>query len=420
MILRSPMKSPVSFLLACLVAGALPASLWAQAPVAPGAKAPDPAAEARAAAEAAAEARAERLEQLRTAEREASEVLSEQPQSASAALSQALEAFGRGEPFGAEWSLDQGLERLSQANDPRNEQDRALLEFARGALLAEHAADWLGEFDPQTSDPIDIELAIEREARAVEAFEAALALAGSNAIGRRAAYDLGALYCRTSERLFLGVMAQVAGPDEQPSPPDLSEGSPERQALEAAAAGFVRAREALIDRLRLDSDHADTRANLQWAQLRLREIERLLETDPPEEQEQEQEDQDQQQDEQEQSEEQDQEQEEQEDSESEESDESESESEEEGEESEPNDEESEGDSEQESPESEQESEQQTEQTPEEGGESEEQQAAEVSEEELSKEEMARLLDRLEEIEAARDALRAELARNRRVPVERDW
>lgn len=433
MILRHPMKLLHSLLGAAL---ALAPAAAAQIPDLPAGGEPPSAEDLEAARqaelEAARAARAERLAELRTAEFEAAEARPADPVDASAALDQALEAFGRGEPFVAEWALGRGLEQLETSAGEQTEANRALLEFARGALLAEHAADWLQNLDPASVDPIDVELALEREVQAADAFDTALSLGGNTEIGRRAAYDLGALRCRTSERLFRGVLSQAMLNGDGQSPLSFPEDSPERAALEAAADGFREAREVLVGRLKVDATHADTRANLEWAQRRLREIERLLETEPPEEEEQEQEDEeDSSEDEQEESEDEESEDSESEDSESEDSDSEDSES-EDSEESEDQQE-----SESESSEGEQESEQEQEpsepsegdvpepeQQPapsqEEAGESPDQQAAEVEEVEMSQEEMARLFDRLAEIEAAREALRAELARSRRVPVERDW
>ena len=291
MIPRHPMKLLHSLLpVALALASALPAS--AQLPGSPGGGVPPSAEDLKAAEQAApeeaaarAEARAERLEELRSLELDAAERRPSDPVDASAALEQALLAFGRGEPFLAEWSLDRGLDQLNTlAGEPR-EANRALLEFARGALLAEHSADWLEEFNPESHDPLDVEIALEREEQAAAAFESALALGGNTEVGRRAAYDLGALRCRTSERLFRGVLTQVLLNSDGESPASFPEDSPERAALEAAESGFREAREVLVGRLRVDATHADTRANLEWAQRRLREIERLLETEPPEEQE---------------------------------------------------------------------------------------------------------------------------------------
>ncbi len=410
----------------------LPAA--AQIPGSPSANATPSAGDLEAAQQAAAEAeaaraaaRAERLEELRSAELDAAEQRPSDPADASAALDQALEAFGRGEPFLAEWTLDRGLDQLSTSPGEQREANRALLEFARGALLAEHTADWLQELDPESTDPLDVEIALEREEQAAEAFELALALGGNTEIGRRAAYDLGALRCRMSERLFRGVLTQVMLNSDGESPASFPEDSPERAALEVAAAGFREARESLIGRLLVDSAHADTRANLEWAQRRLREIERLLETEPPEDQEEQSQDQDPSEDDQEESEDSESEDPEPDDSESEDSEQEDTDS-EDPEEQEPSEEQENQESESEEQQEEAappegdttEPEHEPAPNPEESGESPDQQATEVEEAEMSQEEMARLLDKLAEIEAAREALREELFRSRRVPVERDW
>ena len=410
----------------------LPLALGVQEPAATDDAAPDPAA-----------LEEERMRRL--AERYAAHLAEEGPPPARAAQSDeprtvvraAVELAEQDRWLAAEQLVDRALE--AAAETPVSDRELAVLRLTRGALRSELAERW-SEVDPGDEDgALDVELALQRERLAEGDLAAALELSGSGEVGARAAYDLGALRCRAAERLFrAGVsqaMLQGPAPDPSQGAPSFPPDSPQRQLLEASADGFRAARAVLAERLRLDATHDDTRANLEWAQRRLREIERALREEPeqeppPEEQQQHDEQQPQEQEQQE----------------SEDSQESSGEGEPQQEPSEepqeqqpseepsaeqesapeeqPGEEEGEGQQDEQAP-GEEEGENQTE--PQGDAEQEAAQDEQAQEQpsaeptvELSDEEIARLLDRLQQIEAAREELERRLARIRRVPVERDW
>ncbi len=125
---------------------------------------------------------------------------------------------------------------------------RAEVHFARGVLLLEH----------------------ERRAEAEEAFQNARGLWPHGTLVLEATYDLGlaALLEGEAWRARIpelgGQPPAAAGPDEEPPDP-----------LEQARAHYLRARAALVERLRLDWRDADTRANVELVQRRLRELDEL-------------------------------------------------------------------------------------------------------------------------------------------------
>lgn len=210
--------------------------------------------------------------------------------------------------------------------------------------------------------------------------------------------------------------AQIPEISGQPAPPAAAPGMPPLPGLPGAGPGaggdeppdplqvarghYVRAREALVDRLRLDWRDADTRANVELIQRRLNELDEIERQREEQQQDQQQQDQqqdsqDQQQDSQDQQDESEQEQSEQE---------PEQPAESEGEEPEPPDEEpQEGEEESSEPEEEAQP-----------------QEAEPQEVYLTREEVQRLLDRLREHEEEAEALRARLYQQNRRRVERDW
>lgn len=252
---------------------------------------------------------------------------------------------------------------------------------------------------------------------ALGAFLEARDLAGPGTARLAAMYNLGTILLEQAE-VVRATIPELAGPGApgaaaplatQPAPAPGSPAAPDEpppDPLQVARAGYLGAREALLDRLRTDAADGDTRANLELIVRRLRELDELEQQ--REEQEQEQQEQEQDSEDQEPSED--------------------SEDESSGEDSE--DQQSEESEEQESDPQDQEQEEpsEEEQPPEDGsedeeseGESEEQPSPEEAEEELmSSEEIQRLMDRLREIEEQARAVQAMLRRREQVPVEKDW
>ena len=129
-------------------------------------------------------------------------------------------------------------------------------------------------------------------------FETSRALAGPGELRLSATYDLGTSALMRAElwRLEIPEIAQAAG-QQAPAAPGAA-GNPEEEApdpLEEARSAYLQAKASLILRLRSDWRDADTRANLEWIQRRLRELKEIEEQRKKEEQEKEQ-DPDQQQD----------------------------------------------------------------------------------------------------------------------------
>lgn len=256
---------------------------------------------------------------------------------------------------------------------------RAEVHFARGVLLLEG----------------------ERRAEAEEAFQSARGLWPHGTLVLEATYDLGlaALLEGEAWRARIpelgGQPPAAASPDEEPPDP-----------LEQARAHYLRARAALVERLRLDWRDADTRANVELVQRRLRELDEIErqrdeqreEQEPSEPQEGEGEPQ-----------------------EGSGEDSSEGEPEQEpGQEPPPGEEPAEPEDEPqpaETPEPQAE-EQRPEGEPE--GESEPPKAPEPEEALLSREQIQRLLDRLQQLEEQAEALREARRSRQRMPVERDW
>lgn len=247
-------------------------------------------------------------------------------------------------------------------------------------------------------------------AAAIAGFERVRALAGPGELRLDAMYDRGTLILRDAEDLRLEIAevreklgmpaAAATGPLLQgPQGPQASGPDP----LDQAEARYHAALDALIERLRADWRDEDTRANIELTRRRLRELQEIREQ--REQQEQEQEQQDQKQDPQ------------------------------QGDQGDPSEqppEKSEPDPKQD-PEQEQSPEQEPQEQPEpEPEEPEQPEQADQAEEEpkgepqpqeervLSREEVQRLLDRLQEIEQEAKQLEARLRSQRRTPVKRDW
>jgi hypothetical protein len=252
----------------------------------------------------------------------------------------------------------------------------------------------------------------EEPARAYTEFLAANARAGVGTLREDAAYNLGTMALfqgeawRSQMPEFGGVPAAPQAPSGPVAPGAEEETPPDP--LEEARKAYLQAKQALTLRLRMDWQDADTRANMELVMRRLRELDEIERQREEQEQEQEQEDQ-----ESDESEDQDEENEDQQES-DEEQDEKSDES-EEPEESEP---ESEEENEEEQQEEEQEPESSEEQEQEEGepSDEEEQEPQEIY---LTKEEVQRLLERLERHEEKGEELR-ERRRGQRRPTARDW
>jgi Ca-activated chloride channel family protein len=271
-------------------------------------------------------------------------------------------------------------------------------------------------------------LAGERDAAAAD-FLAARDLAGPGELRAEAAYDLAAMLLEAAEEARAEIpelQDPAARPSGVPSPPPVShgpsgppppDGEAAPDALDVAEAAYRVAREAHLDRVRLGAPDADTRANLELCQRRLRELEELR-RQREEEQQQQQQQQQQQGEQGEPGEE----------PPPDEGGEQEQQEPETGEGEEPEGEQPEPEPEQEPLEASEQEGEAEQPEPEPGDEAPEEQAerdaepkpGEVEERLMSREEVLRLLDQLAAIEEeAREVQRA-LAQRRRVPVEQDW
>lgn len=228
-------------------------------------------------------------------------------------------------------------------------------------------------------------------ALAAAALEEARAQAGPGVIRLNSTYDLGVLHLEEGER-FRALIPELSGGAPGPSPiPADAEEAPDP--LEEARKHYLKAREWFVERLVLDWRDADTRANAELVQRRLRELDEIV-REREEQQDQEQ----------------------QEPREGEEP----QESDEEGEES-SEDEQEPGEESPENAEGEREPEEpEGEEPPEEEEESEEAEEAEAQEVHLTQEEMQRLLEALREIEEEGEEVQEALRRIGRQNVDRDW
>lgn len=228
-------------------------------------------------------------------------------------------------------------------------------------------------------------------ALAAAALEEARAQAGPGVIRLNSTYDLGVLHLEEGER-FRALIPELSGGAPGPSPiPADAEEAPDP--LEEARKHYLKAREWFVERLILDWRDADTRANAELVQRRLRELDEIV-REREEQQDQEQ----------------------QEPREGEEP----QESDEEGEES-SEDEQEPGEESPENAEGEREPEEpEGEEPPEEEEESEEAEEAEAQEVHLTQEEMQRLLEALREIEEEGEEVQEALRRIGRQNVDRDW
>lgn len=339
------------------------------------------------------------------------------PDATTAPQGQAVEAAPTEASEPAPWTapLADGLAELRVAADARDRD--AVLELA--ARLGRSAREL--ERDPARAARVLHDSGLARAEvddlfGALADLRAAAGLAGPGAVRESALYAAGTARLQRAELLRLAV-PEIAEAQGLPAP-EASEDEAAPDPLEVARQAYLDARADLLERLRLDARHADTRANLELVTRRLREldqIERERQEEQQDEQQQQQQDQqdppeDQQQDQQ-PSEDQEQQEQEQQDPSEDQQDQQEQESEEqEQDEEQPQEQPPEGESEEDQPQDEEQQEAQPEQAAE----------GELEERVLSKEEVQRLLDQLAEIEAEAEAVRARLRDRKRKPVEKDW
>lgn len=154
--------------------------------------------------------------------------------------------------------------------------ERALLELLRAACLWERLEQrWQAPAASPGSAAAGDALAAALEAEAATALEAAGLAAGPGDLRLRAFYNLGTLRLLSAEQAFLALAGErlLAG-DQAPDPAAL------RPRYEAIAAALRTARAPLLARLALDWRDRSTRANLEWLQRRLEEVQRALEELP--------------------------------------------------------------------------------------------------------------------------------------------
>lgn len=134
--------------------------------------------------------------------------------------------------------------------------ERATIHHARGVLLA------------QTGDG--------RRLPGVEAFDRARSLAGPGDLRLDATYDAGWTWLAEGEALrakipeISGAAPPAAAPAGPPGAPGA--GPPEPDPLALARTAYLQARGRFVERVQLDASDADTRANLELVQRRLREL----------------------------------------------------------------------------------------------------------------------------------------------------
>jgi len=280
--------------------------------------------------------------------------------------------------------------------------------YARGFFMAQlaPAAESLAPEDP-AADPVNVRLA------PLGDFEQTRTLAGPGALRLAAIYGLGWVHLSDGEAWRAQIPEiSAAQPGAQSAAPGAAlpgmppsggaaaadeEDAPDP--LEEARAGYVRAKEWFVERLRADWRDADTRANLELIQRRLAELDAIEEERERQQQEQEQQDQEG----------------------NEEQDQDEGEDGEEGEQK--DDQEGSSPKDQETPQDPEEGEPQEQPQEEPGQEGEDKpQPHEGPPEErhLTREEVMRLLDRLSEMEDEYRAFQEAMRAARRIPVERDW
>ncbi len=281
---------------------------------------------------------------------------------------------------------------------------------ARAALgVLEPALDWLGLAGRTRVERAHVRFALGvlearagEPARAAEAFELARAEAGPGELRRDAVYDLATLELLEGER-WRASLPELGG--GAPTPPAATAPGAEEEPpdpLEEARRHYLAARERLVEGLRLDPAMEDLRADAELCLRRLRELDEL------ERQRQEQQDQDQDQQDQQEQDQQDQEQ----DQQDQQQDQQDQQDQQQPQEQDPEPQEPE-DSEQDQEEREEDEEQDQQDESEEAPEPREERY-------LTREEVQRLLDRLEEHERQGEELRERMRQARRRPSARDW
>ncbi|MEZ5980173.1 MAG: hypothetical protein R3F34_18440 [Planctomycetota bacterium] len=190
-------------------------------------------------------------------------------------------------------AIERGLEAADGVASSRwTERDRALLAYNAGLACAERALELVG------AEPADPATAQRLEDESEPRFVTARDLAGPSDLRLAASYAPGAVLAARGERILHDAVtmaalarngaAQGGAPGTGPAAGAVpfGEKSPERQRLEESKRAFVRARDVLVERLRLDWRDDDTRANLEWVTRRLAEIRRIEERADQQEQEQ--------------------------------------------------------------------------------------------------------------------------------------
>lgn len=354
----------------------------------------------------------------------------EESSSYDVSLSNAVRHHEEGEPKAAEAAARSILAQADQLG--LTELERARAHYALGVISAVRAAaSKPGAEDEQPAQCWQI---------SAEAFAAARALAGPGELRLDATYDLGCLALLQAEDARARI-PEVSGAASSAPPLSGQPGSgqagappgaapaPETDPLEEARALYLEGKTWFLERLRADWRDPDTRANLEWIQRRLHELEEIEKQRQQEEQQGDR-DQEQQQGEQQpgdpQEEQQEGEPEEQEDREGEPG----QEEQEPGGSQDPGEDEKQeeppadqppppGESQQEQPRTGEEPAGGEEQTPAQAAEPQEGEPA-PSERVLTREEVLRLLDKLAELEEQGKKLEALLRAKRRTPTERDW
>ena len=286
---------------------------------------------------------------------------------------------------------------------------------ARAAALALGALAREGELAPTELEQAELSYALgvvhtrRGEGPAAQAaFRSARALAGPGELRLDATYNLGHFQLLRGEehRAELLQPAAAAPPGGPPGTPGASgapgsTGEDGADPLERARAAYLRARESFVERLRSDWRDPDTRANLELIVRRLKELDEIERQREEQEQQQEPSESDEPSDDQQESQGEDEEGQDQQES---------GDEEPSGQEQQPPQGEGESPEPQESPETPEAPEPTEGPPPAEG----------QAERRMSREEVMRLLDRLQDLEEEAQRLEAMLQEGRRIPVERDW
>lgn len=178
----------------------------------------------------------------------------------------------------------------------RDEQ-RARAGFAARALdVTEPAFSFFGFDDVSARERAAVHYARGLAASAVQqsvpaelAFQSARALAGPSELRLAATYDLGVLVLQEGEALRAKIPEISGQAPQPPATPALPGGAgpQEPDPLELARAAYVKAREHLVERVRLDWRDGDTRANLELVARRLKELDLIQKKREEEQQKQE-------------------------------------------------------------------------------------------------------------------------------------